>query len=287
MSFMLVKGKVFVCEECSRGIPVEYEGGEQWTQIGDYNIELQNRISQEIGKFFPELEGSYLYDFGICEGCYQQNHYLKYPEEETNIAEFLRFSSHQHMKKEKVKDSMRLLIQKITDEITRNLTIVDIETISNQQFDPYFGDKHSTLSKRKGMFKQWYQNYIRPNINHFIINCIRENEQIEMLASEFNQKIDESYTGLLTHFNNDVFIAFIPKNISDTENLNPYIQYENTVRSPVSSTPALMFYHKVKLSATEIKNSLKISTENLKPMMDTDILEKQFKEVLEGLVFSQ
>ncbi len=287
MSYMLVKGKIFVCEECFRGIQVEYEGGEKLTQIGQFSIDIQNRISKDIRKLFPEQSHSYLFELGICEECYHQNHFLKNPEEETYVAKYFQLCNALNDEKETIKDSMKHLIQKMTDDITNNMTIDYIEAISQQQFDPFLGDKHSTISKRKGKFKQWYQNHIRPNIKQFLINRAKENEHIKPLVFNFNLKVYELFMDILCHLKNNYFIALIPKDISKLENLNLYLMNETTVRCPVRDTPVRLFYHKGKLDIYEKMISFMIYTEDIESMIDTSLLEKQYKYILEPFYFNQ
>jgi len=71
MSWLLVRGKIFICENCNREIKIKYKDGAQFTQIGDINIYTQLEYSKKLGQLCknPDEEGYYLYDFGICENC--------------------------------------------------------------------------------------------------------------------------------------------------------------------------------------------------------------------------
>ena len=48
MSFMLTRGKVFVCQKCEHRVSVEYEGGTAMTQIGDFEVMRQMQIAEEL-----------------------------------------------------------------------------------------------------------------------------------------------------------------------------------------------------------------------------------------------
>ena len=50
MSWLLVRGKTYVCDSCDCRLNVDYEGGAQMTQIGDENIEAQIEVSERLGQ---------------------------------------------------------------------------------------------------------------------------------------------------------------------------------------------------------------------------------------------
>jgi len=75
MSFMLTRGKIFICQKCGHRVQVEYEGGETMTQIGDFEVMRQTQIAEELCEQ-QTIEGSkgfYLYDFGLCGTCYEKD----------------------------------------------------------------------------------------------------------------------------------------------------------------------------------------------------------------------
>ncbi len=72
MSFMTVRGKIFICSQCEKSLTIEYQGGATMTQIGDMEVYRQQELSQQLGQpsAYPESEGYYLYDIGLCAECY-------------------------------------------------------------------------------------------------------------------------------------------------------------------------------------------------------------------------
>jgi len=75
MSWLNVRGEIYICKECESKIQVEHGGGPQMTQVGDDNVYVQHELSKRLGQPLtnPEEEGYYFYLPGSCESCFNKS----------------------------------------------------------------------------------------------------------------------------------------------------------------------------------------------------------------------
>ena len=122
MSFLTVRGKIFVCYECAHRVIVEYEGGALLTQIGDFEVMRQLEIAEELGeREAAEERGFYLYDFGLCESCYEKTVAKSQRDRDLELSELLKALDELYRSgREEIEDIFNEVLEELKEHLTRD-----------------------------------------------------------------------------------------------------------------------------------------------------------------------
>lgn len=257
MSFMLVTGKIFLCNVCQKRLKVNYEGGALYTQIGDNRIMQQQDIADSYKQPNPNPneEGYYLYDIGLCENCWevQVDGGQKSMFEEivkimnTNVA---------------LRDNTILIIEEMLPNLTENIacamTIEDVKSAIATPIDLTLGDKHATLSKRQKLCKSFAQHH-RDALENYIIDKSWMDSDIKEVVDNYNNAAQPLHDRLKKLIGKSR-ILYYSKETNAAENLNGYILAETTVRKPVEGSPDELFLFEQEMEADDVVEMFDISS---------------------------
>lgn len=244
MSWLNIRGKIYHCLKCPENITVKYEGCARLTQIGDNRVYEQMALSQKYGQPIanPDIEGYYLHDDVVCEQCFKK-HYMKGGQYDVAI----------HMKalcdrlleiRDKHAENIRRSTEATFNNLLENISPINLREINRSAFDKTIGLKIFKLrNKRKDLIEQFVSS-AKDSINFFIYNQVNSDPYIQGIIGQSAlevQPVIENIKKLLTNLKGKIFMAH---RINLPENLNDYVQYEMTTRTPIESTLDItVFYH--------------------------------------------
>ena len=135
MSFLLVAGKIFVCQKCQKLITIEYEGGALLTQIGDENVMQQSEYSQHMKQpnSNPDEQGHFLYDIGLCTSCY---HVQNSRSDQLKNEEIFEITNSITTSNEEAKAAILEVLPGLLKGIASEMTIDDVSSAVNGSIDP-------------------------------------------------------------------------------------------------------------------------------------------------------
>ena len=265
MSFLMIQGKRFICQECKTEARVEYVGGSQMTQIGEDNIYLQQELSQKYGVKFDD---SYLVDIGVCSDCFNDEKGLKKTSIVSNLIDEITVI------KQKYVTEIEDAIGSITDEIIFCMSVDELDKLYNKKLLPLLVDKHMSVSKRNKQIKA----IIRQNryeIERYIIDTALDGvfkDIVEKYNAQSSDKITELKKLLCTGDN-----LYFSKQTDTPENLNNYISNDYTIRYPVEESASEIFYFNIEVDTLTLFESFNLDSESY--TLDT-ALEKLFTSTL-------
>jgi len=294
MSFLLVTGKIFLCQNCEAKIQIEYEGGAILTQVGDKNVSQQIEYSKKFGQphddpeedgfyLYDEDEDFYLYDFGICSKCYFETVFSKNKIREESNQKIIEGYQRIFNEKNKTLESLVDSIGKCIEKRISNFEIREMDKLIGETFDPDFGDKHALLSKKKRKLNKMFQE-IRDKVKAYFISSVLNDELLGSSINSFNKSSLEKWADLVGSDRRKELSVFIPFDISQPENLNDYIQTENTVRRPIEETSKLDFYHQQDVSLNKLEENIVIKPKDIEEMINPDFILKSFKNRIEKMI---
>lgn len=262
MSWLNIQGNMYHCLKCSEIVTVEYEGGACLTQIGDNRIyeqtALTKRYSQPTAN--PDAEGYYLHNEIICEPCFKKR-YMK--DGQYDVAMNMETLCNRLLE---IKDKHTVNVGKAAesafDNWLENISPSNLREIDTSAFDKTIGLKIFKLrNKRKYLIEQFVSS-AKDSIITFIHNQINRDpclqDAIRQYASEA-QPIIDSIRRLLANLKRKFFLKgeiFRVRRINQPENLNDYVRYEMTTRSPVASTPDITVFYQTNMRKKDITGFL-------------------------------
>lgn len=251
MSFMLVSGKQFICESCEKVISVEYKDGAKMTQIGDFEIMRQQQIAQEFGEQQVINEkGFYLYDFGLCEPCYEKTVPETLRKRSTRINELLHNLDLLYRSAYGEIDEQ---FSKTLKQVGSNLTWNDISQAVGGIDEDELEDKRQHKGKRKSPLKTFMHSYAE-ELEHYIINQVLNIPRSGQIIKQYrdqSREILREMTKLLKSDNS----LYLSKTSDASENLNDYIVTDTSVRVPIDGSVSKTFYYGMEINCRElIKN---------------------------------
>ena len=142
MSFLELRGEKIFCKKCGACITIEYEGGPQWTQIGDMGVWEQVELNQRmLPGYNPEKNGYYYIRLGaVCENCKDSN--IKVFDENYILARYLN-------KYCELEDLDNFLMRRIENEMRHDLTEELLQEMAPEAFEKYWSQNHFGIKKEK------------------------------------------------------------------------------------------------------------------------------------------
>ncbi len=287
MSFLLVAGKIFICEECEDRIRVEYEGGASITQIGNDNIFYQfNCCFEKYGQpnQNPKKEGYYIYDNEkICHKCYTEKN-LKAGQKIANakqelISKYYEFGD----AKCQVLNSLQSDYAGYVSNLISGFRFEDFETLMEKKFDRDLLDPHITREKRERKFKQYFAQNIRNKIDDYILIRLQADANFNSAIDSHNERVRGYYDDITALFSKDEVELMVPFDVCSPENLNNYIDTDNSARKSVECDPKILLYQKMEISLNFFREKAEIRINDIRQLRfnyDPEILKKRMIEVL-------
>ncbi|KXK32965.1 MAG: hypothetical protein UZ01_00387 [Candidatus Brocadia sinica] len=282
MSWLNIRGKIYHCLKCPEIIKVEYEGGACLTQIGDDRVYEQMALTQRYGQptANPDVEGYYLHDEVICETCFKER-YIKGGQYEVAM----------HMEalcnrlsgiKDKHAENIRKATESAFNNWLENISPGNFREINTSAFDKTIGLKIFTLrGKRRDLIGQFVSS-AKDSIIFFIYNQVNSDTSLQEVIGQYAleiQPVIENIKKLLADLKGKIFMAH---RINKPENLNDYVRYEMTTRTPVESTPDTTVFYATDINKHEITGFLNFCDPSNQFEMDEDKWIGKLKNKLEA-----
>ncbi|MBE7031421.1 MAG: hypothetical protein E7401_00470 [Ruminococcaceae bacterium] len=274
MSFLNIRGEKIHCKKCGEVCTIEYEGGAKPTQIGDFSVIEQKRLSKKYMRNYDAKDkGYYYHHFGICSRCISRRHratelydkqIIDYIEKVKNFAETKEWHKSETLKK---------FESNINEDLLRQASPTSFCVLKDT--------KHFGIKKEKRRIVEKYIEQAKSEIAQYL------NEQLEKIpelkqAKEELFKIEKKLTFILPKCKR-VIKGYMPIDLVSERNLNPYICYEMTTRVPKEIDATRGFYKPIKYSK-EMVESIIGNNEKLNCALNDDDLEyfwgKLFRVVL-------
>ncbi len=258
MSWLNVCGKLYHCIKCADTVSVEYEGGVRLTQIGDNRVYEQMALTQRYGQpaTNPDSEGYYLHEEALCEGCFEKFHnqkgQRKYFEEIMSLCDQLSEIG------EIYSDNISKARETAITNWLNNISMDECRKINETVFRNTIGQKIFGLrGKRKDLIAQFVRDG-RDSILSHIDSVIKHDESLQHQMRQYTaeiQPVTECILALTKNLKGNIFLA---KRINQPENLNDFVRYELTERTPVPSTPDKTFFYETTLNKKKHRKISKI-----------------------------
>lgn len=242
MAFMVIRGKAYHCNSCEKEVKVEYEGGAQLTQIGDEYVKIQKELNSKYNPkgYNGEGEGYYFHIEGlICQDCFDENHrisgdinLLQENSPMDDISDII----------DLYKDNLDNLIEDILPDILMDIDLKDLRYLNEKKYDNMVNsDFFKVLAKREQFIEDFVFEY-SDQINEFIMEKIREHEEVLELNHKYREETGKIKNFLL-ELNDKVSKGFFQeRDVNEVDILNPYLANDNTTRYPVKSELEYKFY---------------------------------------------
>ena len=253
MSFLVVGGKTFICQECGHRVSVDYEGGAMMTQIGDFEVMRQQEIAEELNEQQSlDERGFYLYDFGVCQSCYR------------SVDEETRARSDKFNELYRSVDSLyRSAYAKVDDNFIKSLeqlasilTWNDISEMAGGVSREELIDTRQHKGKRKSPLKQFIHNYSE-KVEHAITRRILKMPEIDAVLSQYQEQSQKIFKEMRELLNPDN-LAYFSKMTDEMENLNEYIVTDTSVRKPVTGSVSEPFYYPIEVSYGALRKNYRL-----------------------------
>lgn len=223
MSFMNVRGKVYRCTRCSEHFHVEYEGGVALAQVSDEVISEQIAYTEELGQAGSHEHGLYLYDLIICEPCHA--HWVAENPLFDETGRKLMFLAERH--EESLNQAARDL-----EASLRSVSRQELFNVLGQAVIAELSAKSMLPSRKRRRINELFQKW------HVAEGLVKTKAKAALanLRASGPLAIDELRKLAAKVSGNDLPF-FQMHETWKAENLNPFIITEDTVRTPLPTTP--------------------------------------------------
>lgn len=231
MSFLLVSGKIWHCDACGADLRVDYEGGAQFTQIGDEAVFEQMELAQRLGQPAddPEREGFYLHDAMVCPDCRAG----LAPEESARADAALVLLGMLEATFESRDARFGEIAGGLADLSDNDWR----ELLGKPEFDELAG-RSLLPAKKLRKLNAFFQNH----------RCLDKFLAARLArigpGSELETRLGDTAAFAEAHGLAEPFEVLRPFESWQPENLNPYIRAEMTVRTPVATTPHVTLFRR-------------------------------------------
>lgn len=285
MSFMPVAGKIFVCAECQKKVPIDYVGGSLETQIGDMAVNRQLEYSEHLGQpsANPYEEGFYLYDIGVCGECYEK---MDSPENRERYEQIFHSLDEIQAERNQALQAISFIAEDTIGSIASGLTLQDIGSAVGSPIDASFGDKHAAATKKQRMITGFVQNYSN-RIQPYILEKAFAEGPIHQILEQYRGETKPLTNQLTSLLGLTQGKGYLQKHTNAAENLNDYIISDMTVREPVAGAIDEIFYYPVEYDVPELMQFLAIRPEDSEIHVHMLVGKKQLCTIIEKLTMPE
>ena len=281
MSWMLVEGKMCVCKQCDDITLAHYEGGPQFTQIGDSGVWEQEQLAEKYGTTDdPVLSKFYIVEDGLCQKCFDKvdvksqvlDKWKTAWEIDKQIAE---------------QDRINSLFWQQVNELSGEIMEVWLKEVLLQQVDPAAYKKILSDCKirEKGRIKSLINEYLKKNKETIMLvleEKLKRETGFSCAEEEYNRELTlcrQELERLLASIPPEDFPYYCNVNLGGVvENLNPYLQASTTTRTvEYNNDSAYYVYYDFSPSEIQIIDELKI------PATWSKYIDANYDYIEEGL----
>lgn len=243
MSFLMIRGKIYHCNQCGAFEKIEYEGGPQLTQVGDFGVMIQKELNK---KYFPDLsnpekEGYYYHiEKCICDQCVDKvpDIVIVGPDKVPTVvmkeweAQIERFQN-------KGQEIATSYFHKTMEEITPT----ELKQLNPMKYILIKQDlKRGDLEKAAGQQKIFCAEIKKTLWNRFMKKMLESQE-----FKEINQDLKDSLLVEFRKIEGGIEIDrskthYSKLNIFGVDSLNPYVMYELSIRKSIKTDSERSFY---------------------------------------------
>jgi hypothetical protein len=258
MSFMFVKGKVYICEKCGYRLYVDYIGGSLYVHISDIEIMRQLEIAKELNEQQSQEDGFYLYDIGICQNCYDKLDEIV----KTNSIKFIELISKVEEKHNQTYSILEKEIENFVKEAPNILKWEDISKAIERDVNiEELIDRRPIKSKKRSPIRRFIHQNAHQLSNYIIDYFLNTPNTIEILDNYKNSLapiLDE-----IKKIIKETPTIYISKLTNVPENLNPVMVTDMSVRVPVENTKEELFYYPIEVNFDRIVEEYEFNTYKL------------------------
>ena len=299
MSFMLVRGKIYRCADCEYSVKIDYQGGAQLTQIGEWNVLHQHMLEHQplLPMWFPksrQLEniidlgrgfmpwlpwgrGShYLLDIGFCEACKNK----RCEGFDGNRGERI---DHLGGKTDKIRlqaiDAIGELVPELLDAVITETSLEELEKVMGLSLrEKVTGDDVSPKERGLRIKRYIHQHHHSRLLPHLQKKLLARNA-VKRTLKEYTQKSQHLFKELQELLQTDDPV-FMPHSTNHCENLNDYILTETSLRVPKSGSSDIIFYYEHEATQIQYTPSLQIDHQSI----HLEGTKKMLRERVENLL---
>lgn len=248
MSWMVLHGRLYHCTGCGRSFQIEYLGGSRPVQVSDPVIMQQRELQLRYGG-----DTEVLHDEGLCGDCVaaaQRTHAgdTVSPEVFMEISQLATT-----LQKSRSAVATRLHLLRLVDwgKAIRNLDFHGLCTIAPDAFKATIGSPSFSAQTAAALSDRFFSD-AAPALGAFGLSVSGE---------RLDAAFDESRAGIATarqrlqellalggHY------TYVERDLRSAQNLNPFISYEHTVRTPDPSATPYRFFDEYELDRTAAEN---------------------------------
>lgn len=285
MSFLNIRGENIHCKVCDANIKIEYEGGMQFTQIGDINVEIQKKLNEH---FMPcnydyDEDGYYFHSFGICKDCIEKE-YKSSDEYVLLENDHIIFRYEEEI--DRIKSEIEFWAFNAFKDYFKDITVDRLKDINYKEFSRISNTKTFGIKKEKRYLSQSFvkksENSILENYRQYILNS----EKYKKLYEE-GKKFNRENTQKVLEWKDTKAHVYRQIDYEGLYNLNDYICAPTTVRKGTGSTQDIEFYDDpLEINAEKLNNLLedeaKFTLENPEAI---ESLELRKDKILKKMIF--
>lgn len=231
MSFLLIRGEMFHCTNCRRMFTVDFEGGPQATQIGDFNVYEQIELNRE---FMPEIfkcesEGYYFHEPVLCETCLSILDHKTILYEVDKYPPFDVLMSYSQKYSKIIKADRQDYIDSFISKVDKSYC----QQLSPTVFEETIGHKFFKITSHKNELAQRYIEGTKTEILKNYFDHITGSDKYKETASEYKNLISTCEQECRDLLEKGITGYCQELDLNGTVNLNPHICYETTIRKRI------------------------------------------------------
>jgi hypothetical protein len=238
---MNVKGKKFHCTTCQSVVAVDYTGGTQPTQVSDPVIWRQNEVRTALG--IQDDEDHYLHTVGLCEACAEKR-FAEVGDDATPFEVIERLEAAVdalHESASKHGSALSKIYEEALHRCLHTLTLKDLEEVAPEAFAQTFKSKLYRLTNKRPQLIEEFLRAAKMPMDQTIDGLLDKDQELGRALASFKSEIARSQSACIEAINQCRPWWYGVHKMSAPENLNPYIQTEDTVRWPIDGTPDKLF----------------------------------------------
>ncbi|MCR4693175.1 MAG: hypothetical protein K5664_04770 [Firmicutes bacterium] len=248
MSFLNIRGEKIYCEKCGECITIEYEGGPQMTQIGDMEVYEQMEVSKELlPDYDAEKYGYYFIRVAVCSKCKSKR--KKVFDDDYILFRYM----DKYNELEEFKENM---LEEMVKYIRKNLSEDMLREIDADAYEELKQKKHFGIKKEKVRIAEEYVRRAKRNIYPYMQKQFNKDERLIRLADELRQLEPEAEAEVIKYWRSGLK-GYCKISITQPRNLNPYICYDATIRTPKEKTGNVDMYDDVELDLSRIRKTIR------------------------------
>lgn len=232
MSYLLIRGKTLICTNCDFTLPIEYEGGAQATQIGDLNVWEQREINKKHmpADYNPDKYGYYFFVEAICGDCLQARLDDKTVAYDKNTSP--PFDDVEHIVY-RLSEAIEEDLEKAAAKYAKLFNADYCRQLAPEVYEKTIGQKYFKLTNKKWTLAEQYIDQAKNNIIEDFKKYLAASEVMKEYVEVYQEVYAEYEAELKELMEGGKTKYYQQLDLTGAENLNPYICYDQTVRTQI------------------------------------------------------